>query len=183
MMVVSAPPSGLDIFSRQITPGLYDFANSCKRSIWHRNPQQVTQSYFRQQLMDSDWPQYAEGVPLVTGRRVWLQRDRGHPQFSGRNRIFGRKVWRKMDWEELTAHWAHFVSRLKRIRFPSVGLYDVGVHGAGNLEGRHQSIEATKEATVGSSSCGDIQWHDWQHAQCDGTCAVITLTLACCCKH
>ena len=88
-----------------------------------------------------------------------------------------------MDWEELTAHWAHFVSRLKRIRFPSVGLYDVGVHGAGNLEGRHQSIEATKEATVGSSSCGDIQWHDWQHAQCDGTCAVITLTLACCCKH
>lgn len=50
---------------------------------------------------------------------------------------------------------AHLVSRLKCIRFLSVGLYEVGVHHAGNLEGRHQSVEAMKVVTVGSS-CGNM---------------------------
>jgi len=59
---------------------------------------------------------------------------------------------------------AHLASRMKHIRFLSVGQYEVGVHHAGNLEGRHQSEEAMKEATVGSS-CGNMQRHDdWQHA-------------------
>ena len=60
---------------------------------------------------------------------------------------------------------------LNRIRFLSVGQYEVGVHHAGNQEGRHQSVEAMKDATVGSS-CGNMLRHDdWYfiaREQCDG---------------
>jgi predicted transcriptional regulator len=59
---------------------------------------------------------------------------------------------------------AHLVIRLKRIRFLSVGLYEVGEHRAGNLEGRHQSVETMKVAKVGSG-CVNIQRQDnWQPA-------------------
>jgi len=59
---------------------------------------------------------------------------------------------------------APLVSRLKRIRFVSVRQYEVGVRHAGNLEGRHQSVKAMKDASFGSN-CGNNQRHDdWQHA-------------------
>jgi hypothetical protein len=65
---------------------------------------------------------------------------------------------------EINCSLAHLVSRLKRIRFLSVGQYEVGVHHATKLQGRHQSVEAMKEDTVGRRS-SNMQWHDdWQHA-------------------
>lgn len=81
---------------------------------------------------------------------------------------------------------AHLVSRHKRIRCLSLGQYEVGVHHAGSLEGRHQSVQAMKEATIGSS-CGNMKRYDdchhavWRWAF--GKSAGMTLKLPCCCEH
>jgi hypothetical protein len=76
---------------------------------------------------------------------------------------FWAKIVKEDGLGETDGSLARLVSRLKRIRFLSVGLYEVGVHHAGNLEGRRQSAEAMKEAAVGGS-CGNMQRHNWQLA-------------------
>jgi len=127
----------------------------------------------------------AEDVPLATGRRMWLQRDRGSPHFSRRNRISGRKLWRTMDWVKLTARWPTWSADWNAlIRFLSVGQYEVGVHHAGNLKGRHQSVKSMKDATFGSS-CGSSTTGSTQTVWywVSGTCAGMTLILYCCCER